>query len=48
MNVYEKATKVKEIILQYNKQKAMEFFLNGAVLSLNSVNTANSGNMINH
>ena len=26
----------------------MEFFLNGAELSLNSVNSANSGNLINH
>ena len=28
--------------------KTMEFFLNGAEHSLNSVNSANSGNLINH
>ena len=27
---------------------AVEFFLNGAELSLNSVNSANLGNLINH
>ena len=28
--------------------RTMEFFLNGTELSLNSVNSANSGNLINH
>ena len=29
-------------------KKLMEFFLNGAELSLNSVNSVNPGNLINH
>ena len=31
-----------------SKSDTMEFFLNEAELSLNSVNSANSGNLINH
>ena len=32
----------------YKPRTALEFFLNGAELSLNSVNSGNSGNLINH
>ena len=32
----------------YADVQTMEFFLNEAQLSLNSVNSANSGNLINH
>ena len=35
-------------LLAYHVVTAMEFFLNGAVLSLNSVISVNSGNLINH
>ena len=33
---------------QVERNRTMEFFLNESKLSLNSVNLANSGNLINH